>query len=52
MFADPEFLEDARRQTLTISPVPAARVTELFRQAYATPPEVVARIRKLFQQGQ
>ena len=37
---------------LMMKPVPAARVTELFRQAYATPPEVVARIRKLFQQGQ
>jgi tripartite-type tricarboxylate transporter receptor subunit TctC len=51
-FADPEFLEDAKRQTLTIAPVPAERVTQLFAEAYATPPEIVARLRKLFAQGQ
>ena len=51
-FRDPEFLADAQKQTLTVAPVAADRVTQLFAQAYATPPHVVQRIRRLFQQAQ
>jgi hypothetical protein len=51
-FQDPEFLADARKQTLNVAPVTADRVTELFAQAYATPPDILQRIRRLFQQAQ
>jgi hypothetical protein len=47
-YKDPDFLADAEKQILTVAPVPATKVTELFAEAYATPPDVVDRIRRLF----
>jgi tripartite-type tricarboxylate transporter receptor subunit TctC len=41
--ADPAFLEDAKKQNLTVVPVSAREMTEIVSNAYKTPPEVVQR---------
>ncbi len=51
-YADPEFIADARRQTLTVAPIEAEAVTKIFAAAYAVPAGVVARVRRLYQQAQ
>lgn len=51
-YQDPNFLADAKKQILTVAPVSAKRVTDLFTEAYATPPDVVDRIRRLFKQAE
>jgi tripartite-type tricarboxylate transporter receptor subunit TctC len=44
---DPEFLQDAKRTALDVSPVPAAEVERLIGELYATPDALVARVRRL-----
>lgn len=51
-FEDPKFREDAARQTLTIAPVSGEATQEIVRQAYATPPAVIERMRAIYRQGQ
>ena len=43
---DPEFLADATRMKLTISPKDAKTVTDLVKQMYASPPELIAQVNK------
>jgi tripartite-type tricarboxylate transporter receptor subunit TctC len=43
---DPDFLADAQKMKLTISPKDAKTVTDLVRQMYASPPELLAKVNK------
>lgn len=43
---DPEFLADATRMKLTIAPKDAATVTKLVKDMYASPPELVEKVRR------
>lgn len=43
---DPQFLEDAERMRIDISPLPGAKVQELVAKLYAAPPDVVTRARQ------
>ena len=45
MLKDQEFLADAQRQQLDITPTSGAQIDALLKDMYATPPELVARIR-------
>jgi tripartite-type tricarboxylate transporter receptor subunit TctC len=42
---DPAFLADAKKLHLEIDPIPGDEVDRLVKDAAATPPEVVARVR-------
>lgn len=44
---DPEFLEDAKRTALDVSPVSAADVHKLIEELYTTPDELIAKVRRL-----
>jgi tripartite-type tricarboxylate transporter receptor subunit TctC len=44
--ADPEFVRDAKGRNLTLDPITGAEVAEIIRQAYDTPPEIVAMARE------
>jgi hypothetical protein len=44
---DPQFLADAARMRIDISPLPGASVQDLVRKLYATPKEVITRARQL-----
>jgi tripartite-type tricarboxylate transporter receptor subunit TctC len=50
MYADSEFLEDAKKQMLNVAPVSAEKVTAIFAEAYGRPPAVLDRLRKIFRQ--
>ena len=43
---DPQFLEDAEKMRIDISPLPGAKVQELVQKLYAAPKDVVARARQ------
>jgi tripartite-type tricarboxylate transporter receptor subunit TctC len=43
---DPAFLADARKQQLDITPYSGAQIDALMKDIYATPPELVARVRQ------
>ena len=43
---DPQFLEDAEKMRIDISPLPGAKVQELVQKLYAAPQDVVARARQ------
>ncbi|HWE74273.1 MAG TPA: tripartite tricarboxylate transporter substrate-binding protein [Stellaceae bacterium] len=43
---DPEFLADAKKQQLDITPYSGAQIDALMKDIYATPPELVARVRQ------
>jgi tripartite-type tricarboxylate transporter receptor subunit TctC len=45
---DPEFLADADKLKLEITPVPARRIEELLTELYKTPPEIVQKAAALF----
>jgi tripartite-type tricarboxylate transporter receptor subunit TctC len=45
--ADPQFLADATRMRIDISPLPGAKVQDLVRRLYATPKEVITRARQV-----
>lgn len=45
---DPELLADAKKQTLSIAPIDGEAVTQMLAKAYAMPPVVIARMRKIF----
>lgn len=45
-FADPEFLADARKSSLDINPKDGATVSALVAKMYASPPDLVERMRK------
>jgi hypothetical protein len=45
-FNDPGLIEDGRKATFEVSPVNAQQAEEIIRQAGATPPDVVADVRK------
>jgi len=49
--ADPAFLDDARKQNLTVVPVAAREMTEIVSNAYKAPPEVVRRTIKALGRG-
>jgi hypothetical protein len=42
---DPAFLADAKKQQLDITPYSGAQIDALMKDIYATPPELVARVR-------
>ena len=42
---DPAFLADAKKQQLDITPYSGAQIDSLMKDIYATPPELVARVR-------
>ena len=44
---DPQFMEDARRLRIDISPLPGAKVQEVVRNLYASPKDVVMRARQV-----
>jgi tripartite-type tricarboxylate transporter receptor subunit TctC len=44
---DPEFLEDARRMALEVSPVSGRAVEALIEELYRTPDDVVAKTRRV-----
>ena len=44
--ADPELLTDAKQQLLTVIPVPGDQLDGMIRKIYATPPEIVEKVRK------
>jgi len=46
---DPEFLADARHINLGIGPVPGCEVQAIVAKISAPPPEVVRRLREIFQ---
>jgi hypothetical protein len=43
---DPAFLADAKKQQLDITPYGGAQIDALMKDIYATPPELVARVRQ------
>jgi tripartite-type tricarboxylate transporter receptor subunit TctC len=43
---DPDFLADAQKMKLTITPKDASTVTELVKKMYASPPELLAKVNK------
>jgi tripartite-type tricarboxylate transporter receptor subunit TctC len=45
MIKDPDFLADAKKQQLDITPYSGAQIDTLMKDIYATPPELVARVR-------
>jgi hypothetical protein len=45
MLADPAFRAEAKRQQLDITPYTGAQIDALMKDIYATPPELVARVR-------
>ncbi len=45
MLEDADFLADARKQRLDITPFPGAQIDTLLKDVYATPPELVARVK-------
>jgi tripartite-type tricarboxylate transporter receptor subunit TctC len=44
--SDPQFMEDADKLRIDISPLPGAKVQELVQKLYATPKDVVMRARQ------
>ena len=50
-FADPKFLEDAARQTLTIAPQTGEAMEALVKEIYAMPPAVIERMRAIYRNG-
>lgn len=46
MVKDPAFLADAKQQQLDITPYSGAQIDALMKEIYATPPELVARVRQ------
>jgi tripartite-type tricarboxylate transporter receptor subunit TctC len=48
---DPAFLEDAEKIQMDVSPLTGAELDKLFAEAYASPPEVVARTKTLLQRA-
>jgi len=51
VMTDPEYLADARRQTLETDAVKGADITALVERLYASPPEVIARARQAMEDG-
>ena len=51
-FADPQFLAEARQRDMAIKPVPADEVTRLVTKAFATRPDIVARMRAVYERTQ
>lgn len=45
MVKDPDFLADAKKQQLDITPYSGAQIDALMKDIYATPPELVAKVR-------
>jgi tripartite-type tricarboxylate transporter receptor subunit TctC len=45
--ADPEFLADAERSKIEITPVPGERIQELVAELYKTPPELTKRLAEM-----
>ncbi|MCC6888458.1 MAG: hypothetical protein IT536_08000 [Hyphomicrobiales bacterium] len=48
---DPEYLADARRQSLDSDPVDGAAITALIERIYSSPAEVIARARAAIEEG-
>jgi tripartite-type tricarboxylate transporter receptor subunit TctC len=46
---DPDLLADARKQTLNIAPIDGETIANMLAKAYALPPSVVERMRKVFE---
>jgi tripartite-type tricarboxylate transporter receptor subunit TctC len=44
--SDKQFLDDAEKARIDISPLPGAKVQELVQKLYATPKDVIARARQ------
>jgi hypothetical protein len=42
---DPQYLSDAERMRIDISPLPGAKVQEIVQKLYATPREIIERAR-------
>jgi tripartite-type tricarboxylate transporter receptor subunit TctC len=49
---DPEFLADAAQQRLDVSPVTGEHINEFLDRAYSTPPELIAKVRDIYAEGQ
>jgi tripartite-type tricarboxylate transporter receptor subunit TctC len=45
---DPEFVAEAKKRGLDIEATPGAEIQALVEQLYATPPDIVERVRKIF----
>jgi tripartite-type tricarboxylate transporter receptor subunit TctC len=48
---DPEYIADARRQTLDTDAVKGAELEALVNRLYASPPDVIARARQAMEDG-
>jgi tripartite-type tricarboxylate transporter receptor subunit TctC len=46
---DPDLLADAKKQTLNIAPIEGETIAKMLAKAYAMPPSVVERMRKVFE---
>lgn len=46
--SDPELLAEAKKQTLNIAPIDGESVAQMLAKAYAMPPSVIARMRRIF----
>ena len=46
--SDPELLADAKKQTLNIAPIDGETVSRMLAKAYAMPPPVIERMRRIF----
>ena len=51
VFSDPDFQIDAKKTNLDVSPIPGAEVESLVNQAYAAPPDILAKLRKALGYG-
>ena len=49
IFADPDFLADAKVHRVSVHPMSGAEVDQLVKKALATPPEVVQQMRSLLE---
>jgi len=47
MVADPAFVEDARKASLDLDPLPGDKVAEIVRGVVNTPPDVIQRYKEI-----
>jgi tripartite-type tricarboxylate transporter receptor subunit TctC len=48
---DPEFLAEAKRQSLDINPVPGEEIAGIIRKVYASPSDIIARAKAVLESG-
>ena len=46
VLADPDLLDEAKKQALVVTPLPGPDLEAMIRKIYATPPDIVEKVRK------